>query len=152
MVARWKTHSLYPARKRGLGPGNHHSERNRVSLPEKGGPERGHALFPVLGSRRGIDLLPEHDQHLSNQSGRRGARAVEDRESHSERRHERGRTNHGLARWKIFAAFHRYGRRTQPQRLGRTASRALDLRDRDAKSGPHNAENTLWLGRLLDRQ
>jgi len=41
---------------------------------------------------------------------------------------------------------------TSPQRLGWTASSFVEIRNCDAKNGAHHAENTLRLGRLLDRQ
>src|SRR5713101_7383704 len=52
----------------------------------------------------------------------------------------------------MFASFHRHGRGTSPQRLGWTASSFVELRNRNANSGAHHTENTLRLGRLLDRQ
>src|SRR6266849_6702798 len=51
----------------------------------------------------------------------------------------------------MFASFHRHGRGTSPQRLGWTASSFVEIRNRNAKSGAHHTENTLRLGRLLDR-
>src|SRR5713101_7041432 len=52
----------------------------------------------------------------------------------------------------MLASFHRHGRGTSPQRLGWTASSFVEIRNRNAKSGAHHTENTLRLGRLLDRQ